>query len=111
MLRYHHHTENDHTLRQHPNCLAEVTRLAVCAMSVLEHTYDKTQLAEQTMFSGAVCSDVGFRKPSDGRAVMHNLQDRICVGVEDMCFQPAVFGLVVKPNVKNVCCQYQWKGG
>ena len=40
------------------NGFTEVTCLAVYALGVLEHSNDETELAEQTMFPGAIQSNV-----------------------------------------------------
>lgn len=65
-------------------------------MGILEHTYDKTELTEQTMFSGTVCGDVRLGELSDGKSVMHHLQDRIRVRIQDVGFQTTTCSLIVE---------------
>jgi hypothetical protein len=40
---------------------------------------------------------MGLSKTADRPQIMHHLNDRICIGIEYMCFQSTIGGLVIEP--------------
>lgn len=84
------------TLCKDANGLTEVARLAIRTPCVFEHTYNEAKLAQKTMLTRAVCSDMRLSQTPYGLGVMHHLQNRIRVRVGDVGFQPTVFCAIVK---------------
>jgi hypothetical protein len=74
------------TDREYANGLAEVACLAVGPSCILQHSYQETELAEETMFSGTVGCYVGFGQLSDWMTEVHYLQERVGVGILNVRF-------------------------
>ena len=83
-------------MRQGADGLAEIGSLTIDSSCVLEHAYHETKLTQQAVFTLAVCSDVAFGKSTYRHSIVHCLQERIRVRIEDVCFEPAVQRLVVE---------------
>lgn len=53
------------------------------------------------MFSGAICGDMRFGNLTNGQGMMHDLQDSICVRIQNMCLEATVLCLVVEAKGKK----------
>jgi hypothetical protein len=60
-------------LRQLPNCLAEIARLAVLSLCIFKYAGHKPELAKETMFTLARGVNVRLRKVTNREAVVQSL--------------------------------------
>jgi hypothetical protein len=78
----------------------EVACLTVYPLGIFEHSDDKAKLAKQAMLSRAIQSDVGLGQTPDRINIVHRLDHRICVRVQDVRLQSTVRRLVVEPTLR-----------
>lgn len=76
--------------------LAEVRGLAVCTSSILKHAHDEAKLAKETMFSRTTGGDMGLGEAANRMNVVHDLQQWVGVGVQNVRFKAAEFSLVIE---------------
>lgn len=77
-------------MRQGADGLAEVGSLTINPTGILEHAYHETELAEQAVFALAGRGDVTLGKSTYRHGVVHRLQQRIRVRVENVGLESAV---------------------
>lgn len=83
-------------MRENVDRLAEVCGLAVCTSGILKHAYDEAKLAKETMFSRTTGGDMGLGEAANRMNVVHDLQQWVGVGVQNVRFKAAEFSLVIK---------------
>jgi hypothetical protein len=89
------------TLREDAERLAEVARVAIRAPRVLEVAHDEAELAQEAVLARAVRRDVRLGDLAHRAEVVHRLQHRVRVRVQDVRLEAAVGRLVEEPAVEE----------
>lgn len=95
------------TLCENSDGLAEVTCLTISSSSIFQHARNKAEFAKQAVLAWTICGDMRFCESPNGQSIVHDLDNGVCVRVEDVGLKSAEVCLVVKSK-RHACSQYRY---